>query len=54
MARRSHARRRQALLCRPSRRWLETRPFAFRGVLAGICTDLYLMLDFRSAATGAC
>jgi hypothetical protein len=29
MARRSHARRRQALLCRPSRRWLERRPFAF-------------------------
>jgi hypothetical protein len=29
-------------------------PLHFVGVLADICTDLYLMLDFRSAATGAC
>ena len=34
MARRLHARRRQALLCRPSRRWLERRSFAFWRVSA--------------------
>ena len=43
MARRLHARRRQALLCRPSRRWLERRPFAFSRRFGG---NLYRPLSY--------